>query len=290
VLVNEVGDIGIDHRLVETVADDVVLLESGCVCCSVRDDLQQSLASLLARRQTRAVPAFDRIVLETTGIAMPGPIVQLVLGDEELATQLRLDGIVAVLDGCLGAMTLERDVECAEQAAIADSFVISKRDLAAPCQLSSLLQRLQCLNATTRVFFADSGDLNPRELFACGDGRVRNTQPAQTARFEHQAGHTQRFTTFTLGWEEPVEWREFQAWLEGLLVARGGDILRLKGLLNVAGSPAPVVVQGVQHTMYPPRTLPAWPDGTPRTELVFVTRDFSRTAALRSLVPFFGPQ
>jgi len=290
VLVNEVGDIGLDHRLIESVANDIVLLESGCVCCSVRDDLPAALASLLSRRRARAVPEFGRIVLETSGIAVPGPIVQLVLGDDELAAQLRIEGIVAVVDAWLGLDSLERHMECAEQVAMADTLVLSKLDLAPRARVASLLGRLQRLNGTAPLFFSDGRDLNPVELFAATELQTRSAAPAVSHRGEHHAEHAQRFTTFALCWDAPVEWCEFEAWLEGLLIARGGDILRLKGLLHVAGRDAPVVVQGVQHTMYPPRDLPAWPGASPRTELSFVTRDFSRTAALRSLVPFFGPR
>ena len=292
VLVNEIGEIGLDHWLLETVTDGVVLLESGCVCCSVREDLAGALASLLEKRCARAVPQFRRIILETTGIAVPGPIVQLVLADDELATQLRPIRVATVVDALLGQRALELHIECSEQVAMADRLVLSKLDLAERDQAAALLRRLRCLNSSAPVLHSGIDSLDPEELFGT-DPALPTDPPTRLYTVDYRTGesdrghHEKRFTTFSLSWNRPLDWPEFEAWLEGLLIARGEDILRLKGLLNVAGRTRPVVVQGVQHTIYPPTELPRWPGGPPRTELTFVTRDFSKTAALRSLEPFF---
>jgi G3E family GTPase len=292
VLVNEVGEIGLDHWLLEAVTDGVVLLESGCVCCSVRDDLAGALGSLLEKRRERAVPQFRRIILETTGIAVPGPIVQLLLADAELAAQLRPISVSTVVDALLGQRALELHVECSEQVAMADRLVVSKLDLAEPDQAAALHRRLRCLNSSAPVLHSGMESLDPDELFGT-DAASPTDPPTRPQIVDFRTGgsdlghHEKRFTTFSLSWDRPLEWPEFEAWLEGLLIARGEDILRLKGLLNVAGRARPVVVQGVQHTLYPPTELPSWPGGPPRTELTFVTRDFSKAAALRSLEPFF---
>lgn len=284
VLVNEFGEIGLDQWLIEPIADDVVLLESGCVCCSVRDDLSASLASLLARRRAGIVPAFRRIALETTGIADPGPIAQLVLGDQELSAEIRLAGVTTVVDALLGERSLETHEECAAQVAMADRLVLSKLDLAEDGQVASLRKQLQAINSLAPITSSDLDAWDVDDFFRPNDYCMASRAGMSTPHGRH-AG---RFTTFSLAWESPVDWPDFEAWLDGLLYARGEDILRLKGLLNVAGHDRPVVVQGVQHTIYPPAKLEGWPCGAPRSELVFITRDFSRDAALRSIEPFFN--
>jgi G3E family GTPase len=283
VLVNELGEIGVDQLLIEPVTDGVVLLDSGCVCCSVRDDLSASLASLLARRRVGSVPPFRRIVLETTGVADPGPIAQLVLGDEELAADIHLAGITTVVDALLGEDSLEKHAECSAQVAMADRLVLSKLDLADAGGVASLRRQLQAINALAPIVSSAI------DATASDDLLVSNESSGiPVIHHPVYANHAGRFTTFSLSWERPVEWSDFEAWLDGLLIARGEDILRLKGLLNVAGRDRPLVVQGVQHTIYPPAELATWPHGSPRSELVFITRDFSRTAALRSIEPFFA--
>jgi G3E family GTPase len=283
VLVNEFGEIGLDQWLIEPIADDIVLLESGCVCCSVRDDLSASLASLLARRRAGIVPAFRRIVLETTGIADPGPIVQLVLGDKLLGAEIHLAGVTTVVDAVLGERSLETHGECAAQVAMADRLVLSKLDLAEHDQVASLRKQLQAINSLAPITSSDLDAWEVDDFFRLNEACIASRASNCPARGRH-AG---RFTTFVLAWESPVDWPDVEAWLDGLLSARGEDILRLKGLLNVAGRDRPVVVQGVQHTLYQPAELECWPREAPRSELVFITRDFPQAAALRSVEPFF---
>ncbi len=283
VLVNELGEIGLDQWLIEPIADGVVLLDSGCVCCSVRDDLSASLASLLTKRRAGIVPAFRRIALETTGIADPGPIAQLVLGDEGLAAEIHLAGITTVVDALLGESSLGRHVECAAQVAMADRLVLSKLDLAEHGQVVSLRRQLQSINALASIASSGIDTPDADEIFCPHDDCATSRVVSSPLR----EGHAGRFTTFSLCWERPIDWSDFEAWLDGLLLARGEDILRIKGLLNVAGRDRPVVVQGVQHTIYQPAELARWPGGSPRSELVFITRDFSRMAALHSVEPFF---
>lgn len=287
VLVNELGEVGIDQWLIEPLTDGVVLLESGCVCCSVRDDLTAALASLLAKRRAGVVPPFRRIILETTGIAVPGPIAQLVLADEELARNVHLAGILTVVDGELGALSLERHIECIEQVATADQLVVTKLDIASPAVLETLRARLRTVNPLAPIIDAEEETSLAHDLLTVDLVRLPRPHESNGAAYERQhVGHAARFSTFALSWEQPVEWCDLEAWLDNLLIARGDDILRIKGLVNVAGSDQPIVLQGVQHTLYPPTRLPSWPHGLPRTELVFITRDFSRAAAMRSIGPF----
>ena len=295
VLINEFGAIGLDHLLVASVTDDVVLLESGCVCCSVGDDLGAALATLLERRRAGELPPFRRVVLETSGIADPGPIQQRILADPQLAPQLRIEGVVTVVDALLGECNLERHPECTTQVAVADRLVVSKLDLVTADQRQALITHLRALNPHASLLLPGADGPMPEDLLGnpAPGGRADWFTPAP----DHGAAsgrpggsaHAERYATFSLRWNQPLDWEDFRAWVEDLLLARGDSILRMKGLLHVHGEIRPVVVQGVQHSLYPPARLSAWPDGGPRTEIVFITRDFPREAAELSFRQFFGP-
>lgn len=296
VIVNEFGTIGVDHLLVSQVADDVLLLASGCVCCMAGEDLGTALVSLLRRRRTGALPPFRRIVLETTGIADPALLLQRILSDTELAAQCRIEGIVTVVDAMWGEVTLERYAECASQVALANRLVISKQDLVESRRVESIVTRLRSINPVASIVLSGGDQPTAHGVFddlrtaaVCAFDAVppsSRLRPLST----HPAHHADRYQTFWLAWSEPTPWEDFKAWLEGLLMARGDSILRLKGILQVAGDAQPVIVQGVQYALYPPQSLARWPQKTPRSELVFITRDFSCAAAVRSLAPFLPYQ
>jgi G3E family GTPase len=295
VLINEFGPVGIDHLLVEALTDDVLLLESGCICCSAGDDLGSTLASLLARRRCGDLPPFRRMVLETTGIADPGRLLQRLLAEPILAPEVRIQGVLTVVDAVFGGVTLERHPECGQQAALANLLALSKLDLAEATAVEALRSRLRALNPLATVL--DAAGLDGARLFEeVGRAGVsfavaappalpsmRTPSAPRATSPSHGSHDTDRYSAFCLRWEEPVSWPDFEAWLEALLLARGESILRIKGLLNVAGRPRPQLVQSVQHALYPCAELPAWPHGRPCSEIVFVTRDFSSSAALRSL-------
>jgi G3E family GTPase len=292
VIVNEFGEIGVDHLLVSTVADDVVLLASGCVCCTAGDDLGTALASLLAKRSGGALPPFQRIILETTGIADPGSVLQRLLSDGVLAAQIRIHAVVTVVDAVCGESTLSRYTECASQVALANQLVISKLDLAGPDQIDALVASLRSMNPSAPILVPARHDLAHclfRDTDANAGVPFQAISPLAPRPFHQRTApvHADRYDTFWFCWNEPTDWEDFKAWLEALLIARGDSILRMKGLLQVSGRTQPVIVQGVQHALYPPKDLEGWPHGTPRSELVFVTRDFSRDAALRSFRQFF---
>jgi G3E family GTPase len=292
VLVNEFGEIGVDHLLIAAVAEDVVLLASGCVCCNAGDDLNAALASMMARRHSGALPPFQRIVLETTGIADPAAVLQRLLSDPHLAAQLRIQAVVTVVDAAFGGSALGRYAECSHQVALASRLVISKLDLVGTDSAHSLVDLLRSINPTAPILLPGR-DAPPIRLFedtAADTGLSFDSIPPSVP---HPVGHTtapdhtNRYSTFWLRWNEPTDWDHFKAWLEGLLIARGDSILRMKGLLQVAGRTLPVVVQGVQHALYPPRDLACWPNDVPRSEVVFITQDFPREAAVRSFRQLF---
>jgi G3E family GTPase len=290
VIVNEFGEIGVDHLLIATVADDVVLLGSGCVCCTAGEDFGTALASLLDRRRGGSLPPFARIVLETTGIADTGLLLQRILSDAALAVQIRIQAVITVVDAVFGASTLGRYGECASQVAMANVLVVSKLDLTAGGDLGSLVSSLRAINPAAPILRCGRGVPSAARLF--GDTHAAPPSSFDTVWTLRDpspdaiSGHASRYDTFWLAWDEPTDWEDFKAWLEALLIARGDSILRLKGILQVAGRPEPLVIQGVQHALYQPRSLECWPQGAPRSQIVFVTRDFSRHAALRSLQPF----
>lgn len=294
VIINEFGPVGIDHLLVEALADDVLLLDSGCICCSAGDDLGSTLASLLARRRSGDLPPFQRIVLEMSGVADPARLLQRLLADPLLGVQVRMHGVLTVVDAVFGSVTLDRHPECAQQVAFANQLALSKLDLAEATAVSALRSRLRVLNPLATVLEAarfDGGCLFD-DIVPAGVSFAEALPPALPALRapsaepvtppSHGAHHADRYSTFCLRGEEPVNWAEFEAWLEALIFARGESILRIKGLLYVAGRPRPQLIQGVQHALYPCTELPAWRN-RPCSEIVFVTRDFSSAAALRSL-------
>jgi G3E family GTPase len=291
VIVNEFGEIGLDHLLVSAVADDVVLLASGCVCCTAGEDLGTALASLLARRNGGALPPFQRIILETTGIADPGSVLQRLLSDATIAGQIRIRSVVTVVDAVFGKSSLRRHTEVASQVAMANQLVISKIDLVSRDRVDELVASLRSMNPSAPILLAAHDDPAPTYLLDDTDAGITFRAAAPLALAPLHGGtasaHADRYDTFSLCWNEATDWQDFKAWLEGLMIARGDSILRMKGLLHLIGHTDPVVIQGVQHALYPPKALERWPRGAPRSEVVFITRDFSRAAASRSFGQFF---
>jgi G3E family GTPase len=271
VIVNELGEIGIDHHLLRQVDERTVLLKNGCVCCSLRGDLAEELRDLLSRRERGEIPAFRRVVVETTGIADPGPIVYTLLSEPVVRHHYRLQSVVATVDAVHGL----RGPESAKQVAAADTLVVTKADLAEP---GPLAERLAGLNPAADVLPAEFGDVDPEQLLA-GNGRVR---PVGDAVPSHDP---EEIAAVSLVLDQPLDWTAFGIWLTMLLQARGQDVLRVKGLLDV-GRDGPVLLNAVQHVVHPPEHLATWPDGDRRSRLVFIGRGLERDALERSLATF----
>ncbi len=289
VLVNEFGEIGLDHLLVKSIDDDIFLLESGCICCSVRDDFSASLLRLHARRAQGSAPPFQRVLLETTGIADPIAISELALSDKEIIQRYFCRKIVTVVDAVYGQSNLDQHIEAVKQVSVADHIIVSKTDLCDPPQLDGIGERLRQLNPLASRSHSGLEPVDPDILRGEGGGAAPGWEgkrlPRQNAPKQEAASspHDHRFATFSLTWPEAVAWDDFVAWLEAILVVRGDSIHRVKGLLNVAGESRPTVIQGVQHSFYPPVKLDGWPEGEAATGLVFITSDFSKRAAIKSL-------
>ncbi|MYH70593.1 MAG: GTP-binding protein [Gammaproteobacteria bacterium] len=288
VLINEFGEIGLDHLLVNSVDEDIFLLESGCVCCSVRDNFSASLLRLHEQRAAGNIPPFQRVILETTGIADPIAISELILSDKEIVRRYSCRKILTVVDAVHGRTNLDRHIEAVKQVSVADHIILSKTDLCDPVQLDSVEERMQRMNPLAPRSYCGVKPVDPGILSVNGSaapGPAASQPLLQYAPGEKagSAPHDHRFATFSLAWQEAVDWEDFVAWLEGLLIVRGDSIHRVKGLLHVLGATRPVIIQGVQHSFYAPVTLDNWPDDNRATRLVFITSDFGKQAAIKSL-------
>ena len=274
VIVNELGEIGIDHHLLRRVDERTVLLSSGCVCCVLRGDLSDELRDLLDRRNAGEIPAFRRVVIETSGVADPAPIVHTLLSDPLLPHHYALDAIVATVDGMHGFT----GPEAVRQIAAADTLVVTKPDLVPPDVLDTLEAELARLNPTARTVRASFGEADPALLLASSDRDVRELPTSSN-------GHEHEVHAVVLTLDRLIDWTAFGIWLTMLLHARGGEILRIKGLLDVGGE-GPLLVNCVQHAVYPPVHLDAWPDEDRRSRLVVIGRDVEREALEASLSAF----
>jgi G3E family GTPase len=303
VLINEFGEIGLDHLLVEHVASDRILLSSGCLCCTVRGDLVDALEKLLRDRDNGRA-AFSRIVIETTGLADPAPVLHTIMQHPYLVLRFRLDGVVTLIDAVNGNSTLDRHPESVKQAAMADRLVLSKTDIldAEHCAAKdSLVARLRALNPAAPILVSAAGEATAARLLDAGlydastktpDVRrwlaaERYVAPSHHAQghdhdhpHEHDRNrHDDHIRAFVLSTEEAVPASAFEMFLDLLRAMHGPSLLRVKGLVKIADAPdRPVVIHGVQHVFHPPATLPAWPDEDRRTRIVFITRDIDEKA------------
>ena len=297
VLINEFGSVGIDHLLVRSVSDEVVVLQSGCICCTVRGDLVEALRDLFLKRVKGEVPEFARVVIETTGLADPAPIIHTLMSDPLLASRYRLDGIVATIDAVVGDATLDRQPEAVKQAAMADRLVLTKADLADFTAIEVLRARLAALNPGAPILPAAQGVIDSALILEAGlfNGRTKIPAVAEWLRDEAvaaaQAGehhhhhhdvnrHDAHIQAFVFTREAPISWPALAFALELLASSRGQNLLRIKGIVNAVGIAKPLAIHGVQHVFHPPAELPDWPDSDHRTRIVFITRDLAPAAVL----------
>lgn len=327
VIINEFGEIGLDHELVEKIDGETVVMTSGCLCCTVRGDLVQALRTLYFRRVRGEVPKFQRMVIETTGLADPAPILHTLMEDPLLEAYYRLDGVITTVDAVNGSLQLDAQFESVKQAAVADRIVVTKTDIADQVTTDALLRRLRKLNPGATLVQAVQGAIEPSVLFDAGlynpkskTADVQNWLRAEAYaegghshdhdhdhdhnhggghshdhRHEHDHDHSDegegldvnrhdaRIKATCLTVDEPLDWEPFSQWMGTLIRMRGDDLLRVKGILNVAGEERPVAIHGVQHVFHPPARLGAWPSQDRRSRLVFITRDIERKVLEDSL-------
>jgi G3E family GTPase len=306
VIVNEFGEIGLDHELTVAGSEDMVLLNSGCLCCTVRGDLVNTLRDMVMLRKREDVPSFDRVLIETTGLADPAPILHTLMSDQLVTNYYRLDGVIATVDAVNGLDTLERQFESVKQAAVADRILVTKTDIAEPAAVAALEERLAAINPAAPRECAVNGEVDPALLFNAslfdpskktpdverwlheeayggegGHDHHHDHEHGHEHQHAHDGGHDpnrhdDHINAFCVTYDEPLRLDALEQWFDTIMMMKGPDLLRIKGIVNVAGIDKPVVIHGVQHIFHPPATLDAWPSDDRRTRIVFITRDVDR--------------
>jgi G3E family GTPase len=317
VIINEFGEIGLDHLLVEYISDNMVLLQSGCLCCTMRGDLVDALETLLRDLDNRRC-SFRRVLLETTGLADPAPVLHTAMAHPYLVLRYRLDGVVTVVDAVNGLDTLAQHPESVKQAAVADRLVLTKTDLIETPEQNDmrerLIERLRTLNPAAPILDAARGEATPERILNAGlynpDRKIPDVRTWLAAEAyadaNHDTGahhahgdhdrhhhdpnrHDDRIRAFVLTADAAIPAGTLEMFLELLRATHGPNLLRMKGIVKLAEAPErPVVVHGVQHVFHPTATLPQWPDNDRRTRLVFIVRDIEPRLIREMFDAFLG--
>ena len=319
VIINEFGEIALDHELVESSNEgrQTVLLEGGCLCCTVHTDLIDTLRDLFQRRAAGEIAEFDRVVIETTGLADPVPILHTLMMDRMLVTHYRLDGVIATVDAITGRSTLDRQIESVKQVAVADRLLLTKTDMTDTAEIDALTNRLHALNPAAPILPARLGAVEPSRIFDAGlydpktksvdvqrwlnaaayvahlpprhdqVGPHRHTAGRAASRHDHDAHrHDHNIKAICVTVDEPIAGDAFDEWLDALVTIKGPDLLRVKGILNIANRKGPVVIHGVQHVFHPPVRLTKWPSDDRRSRIVVIARDMDENALRESFALF----
>jgi G3E family GTPase len=290
VIVNEFGEIGLDHELIEKSDENTILLGSGCLCCTVRGDLVDTLGDLSIRRLKGEVPPFKRVVIETTGLADPAPILHTLMS-VPVVGRYALDNVITTVDLVNGGATLAEHEEAVKQVAIADRLIITKSDLCDPADTERLTRELRKYNPVAPMQAVVDGDIEPDELFGSirFDLQTKTDEVREWLRAEqydahdHAAHnldvnrHSESIESFCMTFDEPMDWPVVALWLDSLVASQGEKLLRVKGILDVKGIPEPMVIHAVQHLFHPPVRIERWPDGKRESRIVFITKDLPRS-------------
>lgn len=314
VLINEFGAVGVDHHLVDKVDDNIVVLDSGCLCCSVRGDLARSLRDLFMRRLRREIPAFSRVLIETTGLADPAPVLYTLLEDFFIAERYRIDGVVTAVDATHAGGQLSRHFEAVKQVTMADRLLLTKCDLATPHELEAISRSLTRANPGAPQIEVRKGVVDVAQILGCGlydpqsksadVGRWLAEEKVRAVTTDHDHMHAPQeiplgddpnrhdamVQAFVLRFRQPFVWPEFTETIDVLLATCGERILRVKGLIAIDGESAPRVVQCVQHMRYPESALPAWPDDDHDSRLVFIVRALAKAHVEKAFAMFCDAQ
>jgi G3E family GTPase len=320
VIINEFGEIGLDHLLVAHSEENVVVeMSSGCLCCTIRGDLQKTLKDAHWRFARNAERQFNRVFIETTGLADPLPILHTLMADAELSEHYRMDGVITTIDAVNGMATLDAHKEAVRQAAVADRLLLTKTDLADASQLAVLQQRLAVINPGAPRSTLLNGGIDVSELFDLGMFRAEGKSPdvqkwlneeayKVDAEKQHEHGHhghdghhdqghahdvnrhDDQIRAFCFTFEQPIDPAMFEEWLTLLMTMKGDDMLRLKGILNLAGHAGPTILHGVQHIFHPTIELPEWPSDDHSTRIVFITRNVEKSLIERTFAAFMKAQ
>lgn len=297
VLINEFGEVGLDHHLLERLDETMVLLQSGCLCCTIRDELSTAMRELHSKRERGLVPPFRRLVIESTGLAEPFPILSTVKADPVLRHHFQLGKVITTVDAVNGLGQLAGYEESLRQAAIADHLVVTKTDLADTAMTESLLARLKAINPTATVQRAAEDEIDANSLLGHGPFDPQADSVDLVYAVDQQAehdddhdldhgSHGEGIEAFTVVFDQPLDWTAFGIWLAMLLNRHGDRVLRVKGILNLADEANPVAVHGVQHLVHPPVHMRAWPDSGRCSRIVFIVDHLDQALIRRSLALF----
>lgn len=284
VLVNEFGKVGLDHHLLQRLDESTILLGGGCVCCSTREDLVNGLTQVLNRVERRDGANATKVIIETSGLADPAPIVFTVLTHPVLQHHFYIQNVIVTVDAVNGLFHLHHQLESSKQAIVADRIIITKTDIATVKDTDALVRELRSLNPSAEIHSAVYGTIDAAILFRPA-GTIRRKIEALAKAGPPKGVHAQDVSSVSVTFEEPLDWTAFGLWLSMLLHARGEDILRVKGLLDIGGQ-GPVVLNGVQHIIHPPDHLDEWPTSERLSCLVFITRSVDSKQILSSLEAF----
>jgi G3E family GTPase len=296
VIINELGSTGLDHILAtqvdsEQIADNTVLLSSGCVCCTLKNELADTMRDLFFKRALQAIPQFNRIVIETTGMADPGPILGNLLNEPVIESVFRLDAVVVTIDSEYGLQQLENHAEARKQVAVADVLLLTKTDLASPKQLSALKEKLIAINSGATQHKVQHGQIEPDFIIDVGlfDPTGKRAEPQRwlrapvqpTSMLKNQHGE---IASFTVTLPSPLNWRDLKPVILKLCQTHGKDLLRLKGIIHAADQPAPLAIHAVHFTPYPPTLLEGWSEDEPTNRIVMIGKDLDENEIRKMLM------
>ena len=298
VIINEFGEIGLDHALIEHTDENIVELQSGCICCTIQGDLNKTLIDLFDKMMNGKVSSFNRILIETTGLANPVPIIHTLMSSVELIRIYSLDGVITVVDSINGEKTLDLHEESLKQLALAEKIILSKTDIVDKDEIKSLVYRIKEINPVSQIIFSKFGNIPLEEIFGLGaydpykkSADVKNWLAAEKYKdkkhhHHHDVNrHNENIIAFSMMSENPVNMIAFSFFRDMITAALGANLLRMKGIVNIAGEERPAVIHGVQHIFHPVQWLETWPDNDRRTKLVFITQNIKK----EQIEDFFRP-
>ena len=298
VIINEFGEIGLDHALIEHTDENIVELQSGCICCTIQGDLNKTLIDLFDKMMNGKVSSFNRILIETTGLANPVPIIHTLMSSIELIRIYSLDGVITVVDSINGEKTLDLHEESLKQLALAEKIILSKTDIVDKDEINSLIYRIKEINPVSQIVFSKFGNIPLEEIFGLGaydpykkSEDVKKWLAAEKYKDKkhHQHHdvnrHNENIRAFSMMSEKPANMIAFSFFRDMITAALGANLLRMKGIINIAGEERPAVIHGVQHIFHPVQWLETWPDNDRRTKLVFITQNIKK----EQIEDFFRP-
>jgi len=294
VIINELGSTGLDHILAahiesEHIADNTVLLSSGCLCCTLKNELADTMRDLFFKRALQAIPQFNRLVIETTGMADPGPILGNLMNEPVIESTFRLDAVIVTIDSQYGLQQIAEHAEARKQAAVADVLLLTKTDLATPEQLSELKEKLIAINPGATQHRVLNGALDPQFIIDVGLFDIATKQPepqrwlraplssAKPKGTLPQTVHDDEITSFTVFMPKPLNWRDLKPVILKLCQTHGKNLLRLKGIIHAEDQPSPLAIHAVHFTPYPPTLLEGWDEEEPISRVVIIGKGLDET-------------